>query len=215
MRQQSCIISNTNLTDSSFLLRFERNNFEFKPGQYIVMHIPGNSQCREYSIYSGADKPYIEILVKEVENGLFSTSLKKLKSGNIIEFEGPFGFFVLPEDSMFSKKFLFIATGTGISPFNSFLSSYKLSNITVLHGISYLNEAIGSNFFKDLDYITCTSKSNTGQFQGRVTSWLRHNSISQKTICYLCGNANMINEASDILEAYNIPPENIRSEVFF
>ncbi len=54
-----------------------------------------------------------------------------------------------------------------------------------------------------------------GQFLGRVTAWLRHNKIDTGTLCYLCGNANMIDESTDILEAYGISPENIRSEVFF
>ena len=84
-----------------------------------------------------------------------------------------------------------------------------------MHGIRFLNEAIGLGTFNDSNYITCTSTDNTGQFHGRVTTWLRHNTIEKGTICYLCGNANMINEASDILETYGLSPENIRSEVFF
>jgi ferredoxin-NADP reductase len=39
--------------------------------------------------------------------------------------------------------------------------------------------------------------------------------VAADTICYLCGNSDMIEEVTGILEKYGLPPENIRTEVFF
>ena len=215
MRYKSTILSKRELTQSTFVLRFERNNLEFTPGQYLVVYISGSPYCREYSIYSAADKPYLEILVKEVKGGTFTQTLKHLKIDDIIEFEGPFGFFVLPNTNIFSFNYLFVATGTGISPFNSIINTFKLSNYNLLHGVRYKNEAYEKENYNPLNYKLCATVDNDGQFHGRVTTWLRHNRIEINKLCYLCGNADMIDEASDILESYGIPPENIKSEVFF
>lgn len=215
MRIPTKIISNRLLTDSTFVLRFERSGLEFRSGQYLVLYLPGFTESREYSIYSGEDKPYLEVLVKEIPTGAFSRKLKKLKAGDSAFIEGPFGFFILNNNETFSKKLLFIATGTGISPFHSLVSTYGLTNYTLLHGVRTANEAYDSDHYNKGKYLLCTTRDNKGHFQGRVTSWLRHNRPVPDTICFLCGNANMIEEAAEILEAFGITPENIRSEVFF
>ena len=67
------------LTESTFVLRIERKDLEFTAGQHICVGPPNGIHTREYSIYSAEKEDYLEILVKEVENGLVSPSLKKLK----------------------------------------------------------------------------------------------------------------------------------------
>jgi ferredoxin--NADP+ reductase len=215
MKQRAAILSKRTLTDNVFVLRFEKKQFQFTPGQYLVVHIPGSAHCREYSIYSSADKPYLEILVKEIQNGVFSNALKMLEVGNTIEFDGPFGFFVLPFDSIFLNKYMFIATGTGISPFNSIVNTYKINNYTLLHGVRFEMESFEKSNYDNSKYLLCTSGDNTGQFHGRVSAWIRHNSIDTKQMYYLCGNANMIEEVTEILISKGVPVENIKTEVFF
>jgi ferredoxin--NADP+ reductase/benzoate/toluate 1,2-dioxygenase reductase subunit len=215
MRIPTKIISNRALTESAFVLRFERNGFEFRAGQYLVLSLPGFPESREYSIYSGEDKAYIEILVKEIPAGAFSRKLKKLKAGDAAFIEGPFGYFIINDNEVFTHNFLFIATGTGISPFHSFVSTYGLNKYTLLHGVRLTNEAYDRDYYNKGRYLLCTTRDNKGDFEGRVTSWLRHHPPAPNTICLLCGNAGMIEDAADILEAVGIPPENIRSEVFF
>ena len=49
------------LDESTFVLRLERNGFQFKAGQYLVLSVPGERKAREYSIYSSPDDDFIEI----------------------------------------------------------------------------------------------------------------------------------------------------------
>ena len=111
------------LTESTYVLRFQRNGIEFQAGQYIVINPKENKQKREYSIYSPVTAPYLEVLVKEVEEGFLSKKLKHMKPGDLLEMEGPFGYFVLNQDKIQEPNYLFIATGTGISPFHSMILS--------------------------------------------------------------------------------------------
>lgn len=73
------ILDIRHLTDSTFVLRFERKGLEFEAGQHICVGPPNGIHTREYSIYSSENEEYIEILVKEVVNGLVSPSLKNYK----------------------------------------------------------------------------------------------------------------------------------------
>lgn len=199
------------LSQSSYVLRLERNGLIFKAGQYVVVNIPGERNGREYSIFSPEEAPYLEILIKEVPQGEVSVQLKRLRPGAQLEISGPYGFFILREE-MYRLHYL-IATGTGISPFHSMAGSYPELNYKIIHGISHVEEAL-----KDLpkdNYLTCTSRSPGGYFHGRVTDWLKEQTLPADGYYYLCGNSAMVNEATDILEQASVPPNHIRTETFF
>ena len=64
-------------------------------------------------------------------------------------------------------------------------------------------------------YCLCTSRDESGDYSGRLTYYLKENRTDPATICYLCGNSDMIEEATVILESLGVLAENIRSEVYF
>ncbi len=205
-----------NLTDSTFVIRLERNGLSFKTGQHINAG-PANSQhTREYSIYSGENDNYIEILVKEVLDGFISPVLKQKRPGDMLRIEEPVGYFSLPRKLSPDDKLLFIATGTGISPFHSFIKTYPEINYTLIHGIRNTEEMYESEFYKTERYIPCTSRQKSASsFFGRVTDYLEEKPPEKGTRCYLCGNRDMIQDAYDILTRKGIPMEMIHAEVYF
>jgi len=193
----------------------EKKDFTFKTGQYITLGFSGSIDRREYSIYSAEQDDYIEVLIKEVEDGLLSKRLKKCQPGEELDVDGAFGHFSLKEDEVKNKKFMFISTGTGISPIHSFIHTHPELDYTLLHGIRHKEEAYESESYDANRYILCTSGENTGDFSGRVTEYLLKNPVSPDTICYLCGNCHMIYEAYDILEKQGIKLGPIHTEVYF
>jgi ferredoxin-NADP reductase len=203
------------LTPETFLIHLDRNKFSFKPGQYAVLRNPETGEGREYSIYSSEKEDRLSFLVREIKDGDFSRYLRYLKVGSSIEIEGPRGFFILDDQSVGDAPVLFIATGTGISPFHSFATSYTNLNYHLLHGVHFADEAYGSDAFCPNRICLCTSREDKGNYFGRVTYYLRENKVAENTICYLCGNSEMIEEVTSILENYGVAPENIRTEVFF
>jgi ferredoxin--NADP+ reductase/benzoate/toluate 1,2-dioxygenase reductase subunit len=203
------------LTDSTFVLRLERGSIQFKAGQHIIAGLNGELNQREYSIYSGEKDDYLEILVREVLNGIVSLQLGQCKPGQLLQVNGPFGSFGLETFDMFSRKLVFIASGTGIAPFHSFVKSYQGINYTLIHGVRYNSEAYERSDYDPLRYIVCTSKENKGGYKGRVTRFLSGYPVDRDMLFYLCGNNSMIYEVYHILRDKGIPDEKIFSEVYF
>ncbi len=203
------------LTPETFVLHFERNGLMFTPGQYVVLRDPDTGEGREYSIYSSLQDKDLSFLIREVNGGSFSRFLMHLQPESLMYIEGPSGFFVLDENIKNGHPVLFVATGTGISPFHSFVRSYQGLNYMLLHGVHFADEAYGKKSFNPTRYCLCTSREERGDYFGRVTYYLKEYPVDPHTICYLCGNSAMIDEVTGILEDYRIPPENIRTEVFF
>lgn len=204
-----------NLTPETFILRLDRQDFQFEPGQYVIIRIPGQQKGREYSIFSGVNDPYLDFLIREIPAGEFSRYLRHLTPGSELDLEGPKGFFILNDQSKEGHPVLFIASGTGISPFHSYVKSYPGLNYSVLHGVHFADEAYGRDGFDQSKYLLCTSRHDRGDYFGRVTYYLKEHPVDKDTICYLCGNSDMIEEVTTILENYGLPPTNIRTEVFF
>jgi len=204
-----------NLTNSTYVIRMEKNKFEFRSGQYLSLGFADDSNMREYSIYSGADDPYLEVLIKEVKPGDVSVLLKKAKIGQSLNVEGPYGFFTLREEDIQNGEFLFLATGTGISPFHSFIKSHPNLNYKLMHGISYISETYEKESYEDNRYSSATSKDSKGTHHGRLTGLLENYKLKRNTLCYLCGNVDMIHDAYDILQEKGIPVNQIHSEVYF
>ncbi len=65
------------ITEDTYVMRFDRNGMPFRAGQHITLGIPGNNQVREYSIYSTEHDNALEVLIKEVETGSVSKQLSK------------------------------------------------------------------------------------------------------------------------------------------
>lgn len=205
-----------NLTESTYVLELERKGMEFEAGQHILLGDSDSIHKREYSIYSGTNDEHLEVLIKEVEEGAVSKQLKKLASGSVLEVEGPLGFFSIdPKMIREKRKFLFVASGTGIAPFHSMVKSIPGLDYTLLHGVRYAEEAYEKDAYGDGKYILCTSRDDKGDFNGRLTDYIKQHDFDKDTICYFCGNFNMIREAMNLLEKKGIPPAQLHAEVYF
>jgi ferredoxin--NADP+ reductase len=203
------------LTEKTFVLRLDRGNMQFKAGQHIIVGQEGELDQREYSVYSGEKDDYLEILVREIPEGNVSKQLKQCKPGELLKVNGPFGSFGLESFDMFSRKLVFIASGTGISPFHSFVRSYPGIDYTLIHGVSYKNEAYENTDYDPRRYILCTSQESNGGRKGRVTRFLPGYRVDSDMLFYVCGNNSMIYEVYHILRDKGIPDGNIFSEVYF
>lgn len=203
------------LTESAFVITFSRNGLKFRAGQRIVVGLYGELDQREYSIYSGENDDYLQILVKEVLEGNISVKLKTSSVGQLLQVNGPFGSFGPDKYALSSDNLFFIATGTGISPFHSIVRSYPSLDYTVIHGVCYGFEAYDADQYNKNRYILCTSRDTTGDFGGRVTKFLQKYRLKAGALYYLCGNGSMIYEVNHILRDRGVPAENIFTEIYF
>ena len=203
------------LTNEAFVVRMPKPRFQFRPGQHISLGIHGDYQSREYSIYSGVNDPWLEVLVKEVEEGYFSPKLGRVRQGSLLEVNGPFGKFGIDSQKAESGRFVFLASGTGIAPFHSMISSYPGLNYTLVHGVRYGHEAYERHHYEQDRYVLCTSRDREGDVHGRLTSYLKQASFEPDTHFYLCGNSEMIFDALEILKDKGFERDQMHCEVYF
>ncbi len=209
------------ITESTFVLQFSRNDLPFIAGQHLSVGPQSDMHMREYSIYSGIDDDFLEILVKEIPEGTVSPALKRLKKNDAIKVEGPFGFFTISEEEKHAPLYC-IATGTGISPFHCFVRSYPHLPFVILHGIRNASERYEHAAFASHNYIPCISRdtshtalTETTHYHGRVTAYLKKHKINPDGVYFLCGNCDMIYESFDILQSAGVSSEHIKAEVYF
>ncbi len=208
------ILLNKKLTKNTFILRFEKKDLRFVPGQHLCVGVSDDDD-RPYSIYNGENDEYIEILIREVQDGNISKKLKQLKTNDLVSVEHPHGYFCIKDKLENNPEFVFIATGTGISPFHSFIKSYPDLSYTLIHGVRTTEEAYDADFYPEENYVLCTSRDSTGKFTGRVTDYIKTIELNPKSYYYLCGNSEMIDDVYNILESRGISRNNIRTETYF
>jgi ferredoxin-NADP reductase len=129
---------------SIFLEYTGNERMDYNAGQYVLLSasINGNKISRAYSIASSPNMENVEIIFRVA--GVFTNYLNTLREGDTITMIGPFGHLSL--DRVQSRKIIFIATGTGISPFISIIRDMhnkeicgKFENIVVIYGTRYKN----------------------------------------------------------------------------
>lgn len=212
--KQLKVLKVINLTSSTYIIRLERKGIRFKAGQHIALGRTSDS-TRQYSIYSGEHDDYIEVLVKEVEDGFVSKQLKQCSVGDYLYFERPIGYFRIDKEDRQNNKYLFLASGTGIAPFRSFIRTYPNLNYQLIHSVRYAFEGYGRNEYDPSRHTLCTTRGDKGDYFGRLTEYLKKNPVDKDFQVYLCGNCDMIHAAYDILLEQGMPSENLHSEVYF
>ncbi|NOU17775.1 MAG: oxidoreductase [Bacteroidales bacterium] len=207
------VVDNKNLAKDAYILTFKRT-FNFVAGQVVGLGINTLIEPRLYSIASGENDDYVEILYTEKADGKLTPMLSLLKKGDKILVSSPFGSFTENNDSP-----ILIATGTGIAPFISMLKSGKGRAATLIHGVSFPDYFYYADYLeKELGdrYIRCCSKFySTDYFNGRVTQYIQEHQVDPNKKYYLCGVAEMVVDTRDILISKGIPYRNILAEIYF
>ena len=93
--------------------------FYFKAGQFCFLRLnKDNLYARHpFTISSSPDEEVLRFTIKQ--SGRFTEATSRLKKGEEVKIEGPFGRFTIEDNS---KNLVFIAGGVGITPFMSILN---------------------------------------------------------------------------------------------
>ena len=118
----------------------EVDEFPFTPGQFVSLSrdFGGKKITRAYSIASAPRSNRFEISLNLIHDGFFSPFLFQMSPGDAVETSVPLGYFVLKQPR---REAMFVATGTGITPFRSMLEALpheeQVHPATLLFGIRY------------------------------------------------------------------------------
>lgn len=207
----------------------EQNKMEFIAGQFISLKV-GDNVYRSYSISSDAKNTLgFEMLIENKHIGIGSNYINALKIGDPVEFVGPSGRFILPNNV--DKNIVFIATGTGVAPILSMLQKLidikYTKPIRLYFGVYCAQDVLKKDFLdmcektlKDFKYylvyqndLTEEDKKDSHVSQGLVTKIIDL-SDTKDTIYGICGHPNMCTDMVALLEKSGVTHENIFHEKF-
>lgn len=184
--------------------------FVYKAGQY------GEFKIRELShlfTFSSTPEEKEIMLATRLRPSPFKNALQKIKIGEKIVINGPFGGFILPEQT--SRPLVFLAGGIGITPFFSMIKAAAPSQkITLLYSNRTKEE---TTFLTDLEKLKSKNfklKLIFTATEGHLT-WEKIKKESPiNCLYYLCGPTDFVQAIKEILLKNKVSPQNFRMEQF-
>ncbi len=223
-------------------MAFERTDgqpLRFIPGQFLQIHFSHNGLQlkRSYSVATWHGDPgnpdgQVELAVSYVEGGAATALLSGLGERQTIAASGPYGRFCL-HDADLNRRYLLIATGTGVTPYRAMLPLLEQQiiergiEVIVLFGARCPGELLYAAEFRALAarqpgfrFMPCLSREasvapHADERRGYVQAALEGlDPDPHADIAYLCGNPNMVDACFEVLKARGLPIPQIRREKY-
>ena len=212
-------------------------NFKFVQGQYLTFkkNFDGQEIRRSYSICSGLDDNVLQVGIKHVANGAFSTwANSELAVGDVIHAMHPQGRFFAPLDVETENHYLGFAGGSGITPLLSIIKTTLAREPHSRFTLIYANRRISSIMFREeledlkntyIDrlsvlHILEDDPQEIDLFSGRITAeklnvlfekWI---SLPQIACAFICGPEPMMTSIAEGLSHHGLAKEKIKYELF-
>lgn len=211
-----------------------RDRLRFYPGQYATIGFKGvngrPTPLRCFSITSSPNN--LDLLQFAVRiQGEFTQAATKLRIGDEVFLQGPFGDFVV--DTGYDKNIVMMAGGIGITPFMSMIRFVSEANLPIPMTLLYSCRSQDKvPFYAELMqlqrqnprlrvqlFITdgpVDKLQETRALKGRMDNYdLRNLTPGQATPTYfVCGPKGFTRNLEGVLSAQNIDPDNIIIESF-
>ncbi|MDX6485692.1 MAG: propane monooxygenase reductase component [Gaiellaceae bacterium] len=196
--------------------------FQFKPGQYVDIRIPGGEEAehRSFSMANlAAEAGELEFMIKRYPGGRFSGLLGDdgIKAGDELEVTGPYGVFTLRGSS--PRRLVFIGGGAGMAPILCLLRSmaeagverpatfyYGARTPTDLFHLEELAELGGR--LPGFTFVPALSEAADGD------GWAGAAGLITEVDAYLCGPPPMVDAAIALLESKGVPEAHIYFDKF-
>ena len=126
--------------------------FDFTQGQYLTFRrdFDGEELRRSYSICAGKDEGILQVGIKRVDGGAFSTwANTELKAGDTLQAMAPMGTFFTPLDAGAEKHYLGFAGGSGITPVLSILKTTLAAEPNSSFTLVYANKGVNTIMFRE------------------------------------------------------------------
>lgn len=206
----------------------EAGPFDFRPGQFftLVTEVAGHPVRRAYSASSVPGAPRLELTVKRVPGGRFSTHAHRdLRPGDRLAVRGPSGTFHAPAQA--PDHLVLIAAGSGITPMMSMIRT-RLSDPEPTGRIDLLYSSRGPEEIVFGDELTRLEKDRpdrlavTHVLTGRdgrldaegVRRWVTGLSLSGDAHHFVCGPESLMDTVQGVLRSLGVPDGRTHRERF-
>lgn len=210
--------------------------FKFVQGQYLTFKqdFDGTELRRNYSICAGLDDGVLQVGIKRVDGGAFSTFANtQLAVGDTLHAMTPQGKFYTEIEPNKAKSYLGFAGGSGITPVLSILKTVLKREPNSTFTLVYANRAVNTIMFREeledlkntyMGRLTTIHMLESGQdidlFTGRVdqakcealfAQWIN---VTAVDTAFICGPEPMMLAIADSLKTHGLEPDQIKFELF-
>lgn len=210
---------------------------DFKQGQYLTFRreFDGEELRRSYSICAGKDDGVLQVGIKRVDGGAYSTWVnEELQVGDTVEAMPPMGAFHTPIEPDKAKHYLGFAGGSGITPVLSIMKTVLSREPKSEFTLVYANRNVASIMFREeledlksrhmgrlsIIHILEQDAQDIDLFTGLVTEekcgqlfsgWIDIKSVD---LAMICGPEPMMMGIRDALTNHGLTKEQIKFELF-
>ena len=200
--------------------------FFFRAGQFCFLRLNQDKLYARhpFTIMSSPAENELRFIVKI--QGRFTRALLKLKPGDEVIVDGPFGIFTAEDRA---KDLVFIAGGVGIAPFISLikdrLADKKNQKVVLLYGtrkaadIIYREELDGikEGWFAKVYVLSNDSSALAVSEAGHINQKIIEKYVQDidNSLFYICGPEAMKTSLKEILKKLKVNRQNIMIEDFF
>lgn len=215
----------------------DRALFDFTQGQYLTFRrsFDGEELRRSYSICAGVDDGCLQVGIKRVDGGAFSTwANESLAPGDLIEAMPPMGRFSLPLDPDSARHYVGFAAGSGITPVLSIVKTVLRREPRSRFTLVYANRHISSIMFREeledlknvhlgrfsVLHVLESEAQEIDLFTGRIDAakmtalferWIDPGSVDA---AFICGPEPMMLTVAQSLRDHGLRDDQIRFELF-
>ncbi|MEM9058830.1 MAG: 1,2-phenylacetyl-CoA epoxidase subunit PaaE [Pseudomonadota bacterium] len=212
-----------------------QNDYAFTPGQYLTLraNVDGEDVRRSYSICSPLGSRTLDVGVKRIDGGRFSSHALTLKPGDSVQVMTPQGRFTAPVGG--SHDYLLLAAGSGITPMVSIARSVLEGEPDSTVTLCYANRTTDSVMFRTaledlkdrfmtrflLTHVMDEEAQDVELFNGRLDAEKLETLATRGVISppdydaiYICGPQPMIEASSAALRDLGAPEDRIKYELF-
>ncbi len=212
-------------------------DFDFTQGQYLTFRqdFDGTEVRRSYSICAGKDDGVLQVGIKKVEGGAFSTwANETLAAGMTIEAMEPMGSFHTPITPDAGKTYLGFAGGSGITPVLSIMKTVLMREPLSTFTLVYANRGVNTIMFREeledlknlymgrltVIHILESDAQDIDLFTGRVDTekckalfehWIDIESVDTS---FICGPEPMMLGIAAALRDHGLSDDQIKFELF-
>lgn len=215
----------------------DRALFDFTQGQYLTFRrdFDGEELRRSYSICAGVDDGCLQVGIKRVDGGAFSTwANENLAPGDMIEAMPPMGKFSMPLDPATARHYVGFAAGSGITPVLSIVKTVLRREPKSRFTLVYANRQISSIMFREeledlknlylgrfsVLHVLESEAQEIDLFTGRIDAdkmtalfdrWIDPKSVDA---AFICGPEPMMLTVAQSLREHGLRDDQIRFELF-
>lgn len=202
----------------------KRQRFNFKPGQFVMLELPGIGEA-PFSISSSPIRHGdIELCIRGAGN--LTNFLTRVKRGLKVGLRGPFGTH-FPVDEMYGANIMLIAGGLGIAPLRSPTLSVlenrsRYGNVDIIYGAKKPSELLFTYLYEmwrkfdiNLNIIVEKGDKNWKGPTGLITEILKEriaasdSTFASNTYAIVCGPPVMFKFVCKMLIEADIPMQKI------